>query len=66
MGDATEDLAQGVGEIAGGKIVAGEEIVQLFGEFFRGLGLGFFLGVLEAEMGVAGDAWGAAAAAIFV
>jgi hypothetical protein len=28
------------------------------------LGLGFFLGVVEAEMRVAADAWGAAAAAI--
>jgi hypothetical protein len=64
--DGGNETPHGGAEIAGGEVVAGEEIVQLFGEFFRGLGLGFFLGVLEAEMGVAGDAWGAAAAAIFV
>lgn len=51
-------------EIACGEVVAGEEVGQVFAERDSGLGLGFFLGVVEAEVGVARDARRAAAAAI--
>ena len=64
--DGGDEAAEGGAEIASGKVVAGEEVVEIFGEGFGGLRLGFFLGVVEAEMRVAGDARGAAAAAILV
>jgi hypothetical protein len=56
-----EHVGNGAGEA--GFDVAADEV---FGERFGGSRLGFFLGVVETEMRVAGDAWGAAAAAIFV
>ena len=64
--DSGDEAGEGGVEIAGGEVVAGEEVGQVFAEFFGGLGLGFFLGVVEAEVRVAADAGGAAAAAIFV
>jgi hypothetical protein len=39
-------------EIAGGKVFAGEEVGQVFAERFCGAGAGFFLGVVEAEIGI--------------
>jgi hypothetical protein len=62
--DSGEDARQGGAEIAGGEVAAGEEVGQLVAEFLGGEGLGFFLGVVEAEVGMAGDARGATAAAI--
>jgi hypothetical protein len=59
-----EGLGQGGAEIAGGEVAAGEEVGQLVAEFLCGEGLGFFLGVVVAEMGMGGDARYAAAAAI--
>ena len=59
-----DEASQGGAEIAGGEIVAGEEVGQVFAERFRGEGAGFFLGVVEAEMRVAADARRAATAAI--
>jgi len=59
-----EEAAQGGAEIAGGEVVAGEEIGEVFAERFCGVGAGFFLGVGEAEMGVVAGARGAATAAI--
>jgi len=59
-----EETSEGGAEIAGGEIVAGEEVVEILAEFFYGDGLGFFLGVVVAEMRVAGGDGSEAAAAI--
>jgi hypothetical protein len=59
-----DEAGQGGAEVAGGEIVAGEEVVQVFAEFLRGAGAGFFLGVVEAEARIAADARSAATAAI--
>ena len=59
-----DEACQGGAEIAGGEVVAGEEVGQVFAEFFRGAGAGFFLGVVKAEVGMFGDARSAATAAI--
>ena len=59
-----DEAREGGAEIASGEIVAGEEGGEVFGECFGGLRLGFFLGVVEAEMGMIAGAWGAATAAI--
>ncbi len=64
--DGGDETPEGGAEIAGGEVVAGEEVVEIFGERFGGLRLGFLLGVVEAEVGMVADAWGAAAAAVFV
>ncbi|OLB39057.1 MAG: hypothetical protein AUH11_05100 [Acidobacteria bacterium 13_2_20CM_57_17] len=62
--DGGNEACQGGAEIAGGEVVAREEVGQVFAEFLRGAGAGFFLGVVEAEMGVVADTRGAATAAI--
>jgi len=62
--DGGEEAAQGGAEIAGGEVVAGEEIGEVFAERFCGVGAGFFLGVVEAEIGMVAEARGAATAAI--
>ena len=62
--DGGDEASQGGAEIAGGEVVAGEEVGQVFAEFFCGAGAGFFLGVVEAEMGMLGGARRTAAAAI--
>jgi hypothetical protein len=59
-----DEACQGGAEIAGGEIVAGEEVGQVFAERFRGAGPGFLLGVVEAEVGMVTDARSAATAAI--
>ncbi len=59
-----DEACQGGAEIAGGEVVAGEEVSQVFAELFYGAGAGFFLGVVEAEVGIFAGAWGAATAAI--
>jgi len=59
-----DEAAQGGAEIAGGEVVAGEEVGQVFAEFLRGAGAGFFLGVVEAEMGIIAEARSAATAAV--
>lgn len=51
-------------EIARREVIAREEIGQIFAERYSGLGLGFFLGVVEAEVGMVAGAGSAAAAAI--
>src|SRR5438477_7022406 len=58
------EACQGGAEIAGGEVVAGEEVGQVFAECLGGAGVGFFLGVVEAEVGIIAGARGAAAAAI--
>jgi len=62
--DSGDEAAQGGAEITGGEVVAGEEVGQVFAECFGGAGAGFFLGVVEAEMGIFAGARGAATAAI--
>ena len=58
------EASEGGAEVAAGKIVAGEEAGEVFAERCGGLGLGFFLGVVEAEVGMVAGAGSAAAAAI--
>ena len=62
--DGGDDARQGGTEIAGGEVAAGKEVGQLVAEFLGGKGLGFFLGMIEAEVGMAGDARSAATAAV--
>jgi hypothetical protein len=62
--DGGDEACQGGAEIAGGEVVAREEVGQVFAEFLRGAGAGFFLGVVEAEAGMFGGARSAATAAI--
>jgi len=59
-----EEAAQGGAEIAGGEVVAGKEVGQVFAERFCGVGAGFLLSVVEAEIGIFAGARGAATAAI--
>src|SRR5713226_1873030 len=59
-----DEACQGGAEIAGGEVVAGEEVGQVFAEFLCGAGSGFFLGVVEAETGIVAGARSAATAAI--
>ena len=62
--DGGEEAAQGGAEIAGGEVVAGKEVGQVFAEGFHGVGAGFFLGVVGTEMGMVAEAMRAATAAI--
>jgi hypothetical protein len=59
-----DEAPHGGAEIAGGEVVAGEEVGQVLAERFFGEGAGFFLGVVEAEMGMFAGARSAATAAI--
>jgi hypothetical protein len=59
-----EDAAKSGVEVVGGEIVRGEEIGEVVGERFGGAGAGLFLGVIEAEVRMAGDARCAATAAV--
>ena len=64
-GDHGGDEARESGaEIVGGEVVAGEEVGQVLAEGFGSAGAGFFLGVVEAEVGMVADAGSAATAAI--
>jgi hypothetical protein len=62
--DGGDEAREGGAEIASGEVVAGEEVGEVFGEFFRGLDAGLLLGVVEAEMRMAAGARSAATAAI--
>jgi hypothetical protein len=62
--NGADEAAQGGAKIAGGEVVAGEEVAQVFAEFLRVAGAGFFLGVVEAEAGMFAGARSAATAAI--
>jgi len=62
--DSGDEASEGGAEIAGGEVVAGEEVGEVFAEFLCGAGTGFFFGVVEAEVRVVADARGAATAAI--
>jgi hypothetical protein len=59
-----DEASQGGAEIAGGEVVAGKEVGQVFAERFSSVGAGFFLGVIEAEVGIFAGARSAATAAI--
>ncbi|HXJ06336.1 MAG TPA: hypothetical protein VNH65_14620 [Candidatus Acidoferrum sp.] len=48
--DGREEATEGRAEIAGGEIVSGEEIGDVAAKFIGGFGLGFFAGVIGAEM----------------
>jgi len=62
--DGGDEAREGGAEVVGGEIVAGEEAGEVLAEFFGELGLGFFLGVVETEVGMVAGAGSAAAAAI--
>ena len=62
--DGGDETSQGGAEIAGGEVVAGEEVVEIFAEGTGGAGSSFFLGVVEAEVAILGGARSAALAAI--
>jgi hypothetical protein len=62
--DGGQEAAEGGAEIAGGKILAGEEIGRFAGEFIGGACAGFFLGVVGAEVFMVAVAGSAATAAI--
>jgi hypothetical protein len=59
-----DEASEGSAEIAGGEVVAGEKAGEVFSERFGGLGLDFFLGVVEAEVGMVAGAGCATTAAI--
>jgi len=48
--DGGDEASQGGAKIAGGEVVSGEEVGDLAAEFIGGFGLGFFAGVIGAEM----------------
>src|SRR2546425_4289027 len=50
--DGGQKAPEGGAEIAGGKVLAGEEIGEVTGEFIGGAGLGGFVGVGGGGMGV--------------
>jgi len=54
--DGGDEASQGGAEIAGGEVVAGEEVVEVFAEGIGGAGSSFFLSVVEAEMAILGGA----------
>jgi hypothetical protein len=62
--DGGDEASQGGAEIAGGKVVTGEEIGEVFAERLCGTGASFFLGVVETEMGIVADTRSAATAAV--
>jgi hypothetical protein len=62
--DSGDEARQSGAEIAGGEVVAGEEIVEVLAEFLCGAGPGFFFGVVGAEMRMFGGARSAALAAV--
>jgi len=59
-----DETCQSGAQIAGGEVVAGEVVSQIFAEIICGAGAGFFLGVVRAEAGMVGEARSAATAAI--
>ena len=62
--DGGDEAAEGGAEIVGGEIVAGEAIGEFAGEFIGRAGLGFFAGVVEAEVGMIAGTGSAALAAV--
>jgi hypothetical protein len=64
LGYGGEEASEGGGDVAGGDVVAGEEAGDVLAGLFAGEGLGFFFGVEDAEIGMAGAARSAALAAV--
>ena len=62
--DGGDETAEGGAEIVGGEVLTREEIGQFAGELIGGAGLGFFAGVVEAEVGMIGGAGSAALTAV--
>lgn len=62
--DGGNEEAEGGAEIVGGEVLSREEIGQFASEFIGGAGLGFFAGVVEAEVGMIAGAGSAAPAAV--
>ena len=62
--DGGDEASQSGAEIAGGEVVAGEEVSEVLAECTGGLGASFFLGVVETEVGMVAGARRAATAAI--
>jgi len=62
--DGGQEAPEGGAEIAGGEVLAREEIGEVTGEFIGGAGLGVFAGVVGAEVGMMGRAGSAALAAV--
>jgi hypothetical protein len=62
--DRGDEVSERGAEIAGGEVVAGEEVGEIFAEFFCGVDAGLLLGVVEAEVGMAGGTGSAATTAI--
>jgi len=62
--DGGQEAAEGGAEIAGGEVVAGEEVGQVFAECIGGLGSGLFLGVVPAKVGMVANAGSAALATV--
>ena len=48
--DGGDEAAEGGAKIAGGEVVSGQEIGDFATKFIGGFGLGFFAGVIGAEM----------------
>jgi hypothetical protein len=61
-----DEAGEGGVEVVGSEVIAGDEVGEVVGEFGSGLGLGFFLGVIEAEMRMGGKARSATPTAVFV
>jgi len=64
LGYGGEEPGEGFGYVAGGDVVASEEAGDVLAGLFTGEELGFFLGVKEAEIRMAGAARHAALAAV--
>ena len=62
--DGGNEASQGGAEVAGGEVVAGEEVGQVLAEIICGAGASFFLGMVETEVGLLAGTRGAATAAI--
>ncbi|MGC1617596.1 MAG: hypothetical protein WA765_03815 [Candidatus Acidiferrum sp.] len=63
-GHGGEETGQGGAKVAGGDEIGREEIREVLAEIIGGAGLGFFAGVVKAEMRMGAGAGSAAAAAI--
>ena len=64
LDDGRDELHESGGEVASGDVIAGEEEGEIVGEFGGDDGLRFFLGVVEAEVGVGRDTRSTATAAV--
>jgi hypothetical protein len=64
LDDGGNDARERGREIAGGEVVAGEEVGKIRGEEIGGCGAGFFLSVVETEARIGGRARSAATAAV--